>query len=161
MIPAYLIKEYASSGKFESRDFRKNLEAKCLNSLSQNKGKSVLGSIPRHSGMDKKPCSLIVERKTTATNLGFSPYETERNLSRTAYKKTFGETPVQEIFDAETRGLDVRFYSNEIDITELPSIYKDTDSVRAQMREFGLGKVIDEVIPYGSIMAGDWQKNAP
>ena len=83
-----------------------------------------MGSIPKHSGMDKKPCSLIVERKTTATNLGFSPYGTGRNLSRTAYKKTFGETPVQEIFDAETKGLDVRFYSNEIDITELPSIYK-------------------------------------
>ena len=120
-----------------------------------------MGSIQKHSGMDKKQCSLIVERKTTATNLGFSPYGTGRNLSRTAYKKTFGETPVQEIFDAETKGLDVRFYSNEIDITELPSIYKDTDSVCAQMREFGLGKVIDEVIPYGSIMAGDWQKNAP
>ncbi len=29
------------------------------------------------------------------------------------------------------------------------------------MDEFGLGKVIDEVLPYGSIMAGDWQKNAP
>lgn len=29
------------------------------------------------------------------------------------------------------------------------------------MEEFGLGKVIDEILPYGSIMAGDWQKNAP
>ena len=28
-------------------------------------------------------------------------------------------------------------------------------------KKFGLGKVIDEVLPYGSIMAGDWQKNAP
>lgn len=120
-----------------------------------------MGSIPKHSGMDKKPCSLIVERKTTATNLGFAPYGVGRNLSRTEHKKTLSETPVHEIFDAETKGLDVRFYSNEIDITELPSAYKDAASVGAQMREFGLGKVIDEVIPYGSIMAGDWQKNAP
>ena len=29
------------------------------------------------------------------------------------------------------------------------------------MEEYGLGNVIDEVIPYGCIMAGDWQKNAP
>jgi len=29
------------------------------------------------------------------------------------------------------------------------------------MEEYGLGKVIDEVLPYGCIMAGDWQKNAP
>ena len=29
------------------------------------------------------------------------------------------------------------------------------------MEEFGLGEVIDEVLPYGCIMAGDWKKNAP
>ena len=29
------------------------------------------------------------------------------------------------------------------------------------MDEYGLGNVIDEVLPYGCIMAGDWQKNAP
>lgn len=29
------------------------------------------------------------------------------------------------------------------------------------MEEFGLGEVIDEVLPYGCIMAGNWQKNAP
>jgi hypothetical protein len=34
------------------------------------------------------------------------------------------------------------------------------DTVRAQMEEFGLGTVINEVMPC-SIMAGDWQKNAP
>lgn len=85
-------------------------------------------------------------------------YGAGRNLSRTEHKKTFSETPVQEIFDAETKGLEVRFYKNKIDITELPSAYKDAASVRAQMSEFGFGKVIDEVIPYGSIMAGDLQK---
>jgi|GEM_PF-3920118 len=26
---------------------------------------------------------------------------------------------------------------------------------------YGLAEVVDEVIPYGSIMAGDWQQNAP
>ena len=66
-----------------------------------------------------------------------------------------------QIFKEETRGLDVRFFSKEIDITELPSAYKKAKAVRAQMNEFGLGNVIDEVMPYGCIMAGDWQKNAP
>ena len=55
----------------------------------------------------------------------------------------------------------MRFFSNEIDITELPSAYKNAETVRFQMEEFGLGKIIDEVMPYGCIMAGDWQKNAP
>jgi len=33
--------------------------------------------------------------------------------------------------------------------------------VRAQIEHYGLAEVVDEVIPDGSIMAGDWQKNAP
>jgi len=43
----------------------------------------------------------------------------------------------------------------------LPSAYKNASAVREQMSEFGLGTVLDEVMPYGYIMAGDWQKNAP
>ncbi|MEM6966161.1 MAG: RtcB family protein [Bacteroidota bacterium] len=104
---------------------------------------------------------LIVEGKATATNLGFAPHGAGRNLSRTQHRLSKGETPIEAIFTAETKGLDVRFFSNEIDITELPSAYKNANAVRAQMEEFGLGKVIDEVMPYGSIMAGDWKKNAP
>ena len=29
------------------------------------------------------------------------------------------------------------------------------------MKQFNLGEVVDEIMPYGSIMAGDWQKDAP
>jgi predicted CoA-substrate-specific enzyme activase len=35
------------------------------------------------------------------------------------------------------------------------------EEIQKQMEEFGLGKVIDKVLPYGSIMAGDWDKDAP
>ena len=104
---------------------------------------------------------LIVEGKTTEGNLGFAPHGAGRNVSRTAHKKSKGEQSIDEIFAEETEGLDVRFFSNEIDITELPSAYKNAETVRNQMEEFGLGEVIDEVMPYGSIMAGDWQINAP
>ena len=55
----------------------------------------------------------------------------------------------------------MRFFSNEIDVSELPSAYKNAATVRNQMDEFGLGKVIDEVMPYGSIMAGDYKVNPP
>jgi len=104
---------------------------------------------------------LIVEGESTASNLGFAPHGAGRNMSRTKHKKSKGETPIFEIFAEETKGLDIRFYSNEIDISELPSAYKNANTVRNQMDEFGLGTVIDEVMPYGSIMAGDWQINAP
>jgi RNA-splicing ligase RtcB len=81
-------------------------------------------------------------------------------VSRTQHRKSKTGT-IMQIFKEETKGLDVRFFSKEIDITELPSAYKNANAVRAQMDEFNLGKIIDEVMPYGCIMAGDFQKNAP
>ena len=104
---------------------------------------------------------LIVEGTTAESNLGFAPHGAGRNLSRSAHKRNKEDTPISAIFAEETKGLDVRFFSNEIDISELPSAYKNAESVRSQMGEYGLGTVIDEVIPYGSIMAGNWNKNAP
>lgn len=104
---------------------------------------------------------LIVEGATTEDNLGFAPHGAGRNLSRTAHRKTKEGKTKEEVFAEETEGLDVRFFSNEIDVTELPSAYKNAAAVRNQMDEFGLGKVIDEVIPYGCIMAGDIGRNAP
>lgn len=115
---------------------------------------------PRLIPLNMSEPVLIVEGETTTNNLGFAPHGAGRNVSRTQHKKSKTGT-FQEIFEEETKGLDVRFYSNEIDISELPSAYKNAETVRNQMDEFGLGKVIDEVLPYGCIMAGDWQKNAP
>jgi tRNA-splicing ligase RtcB (3'-phosphate/5'-hydroxy nucleic acid ligase) len=65
-----------------------------------------------------------------------------------------------EIFAAETRGLDVRFYSGSIDIAELPSAYKNADQVQRQMAKFDLGEVVDRIQPYGCIMAGVGTKNS-
>ncbi|WP_282148603.1 RtcB family protein [Algibacter lectus] len=115
---------------------------------------------PRLVPLNMSEPVLIVEGDTTANNLGFAPHGAGRNVSRTQHRKSKTGTTMQ-IFKEETRGLDVRFFSKEIDITELPSAYKNANTVRAQMDEYGLGKVIDEVLPYGCIMAGDWQKNAP
>jgi RNA-splicing ligase RtcB len=104
---------------------------------------------------------LIVKGATTATNLGFAPHGAGRNVSRGKHKKTLAHKTVEEVFAEETRGLDVRFFSNRIDISELPSAYKNAESVKQQMQEFGLGEVLDEIIPYGCIMAGDWEATAP
>ncbi len=115
---------------------------------------------PRLIPLNMSEPVLIVEGATTTNNLGFAPHGAGRNISRTQHRKGKIGT-VDEIFMEETAGLDIRFFSNEIDITELPSAYKNATNVRNQMDEYGLGKVIDEVLPYGCIMAGDWQKNAP
>ena len=115
---------------------------------------------PRLIPLNMSEPVLIVEGETTKNNLGFAPHGAGRNVSRTQHRKSKSGT-IEEIFKEETEGLDIRFFSKEIDITELPSAYKNADNVRSQMDAYGLGKVIDEVLPYGCIMAGDWQKNAP
>lgn len=104
---------------------------------------------------------LIVRGATTDRNLGFAPHGAGRNFSRTQHKKSLAHKTIDEVFAEETQGLDIRFFSNDIDISELPSAYKSAKNVRAQIEEFGLCEVIDEVLPYGCIMAGDVQKNAP
>ena len=96
---------------------------------------------------------LIVEGATTKSNLGFAPHGAGRNISRTQHRNSKSGTD-EAIFEEETKGLDVRFFSEKIDITELPSAYKSAKTVRSQMETYGLGTVIDEVQPYGSIMAG-------
>ena len=115
---------------------------------------------PRLIPLNMSEPVLIVEGNTTQTNLGFAPHGAGRNISRTQHIRSKTGS-VMQIFNEETKGLDVRFFSKEIDISELPSAYKNANAVRQQMDEFGLGTVIDEVMPYGCIMAGDWQKNAP
>ncbi len=104
---------------------------------------------------------LIVEGGTTANNLGFAPHGAGRNWSRTQHKRNKEGMTKEAVFATETEGLDVRFFSNEIDVSELPSAYKSAAAVRAQMEKFGLGTVVDEVMPYGCIMAGDFQNDPP
>lgn len=104
---------------------------------------------------------LIVKGDTTTENLGFAPHGAGRNVSRTAHRKTKADQKINKVFAEETKGLDVRFFSGHIDISELPSAYKDAQNVQEQMEEFNLGKVVDKILPYGCIMAGDWQKDAP
>lgn len=104
---------------------------------------------------------LIVRGDTTDTNLGFAPHGAGRNISRSEHKRRHEGKSEQEIFHEETKALDVRFYCGEIDTSELPSAYKDAESVQRQIEEFGLGEVVDKIIPYGCIMAGDWKRNAP
>jgi tRNA-splicing ligase RtcB len=104
---------------------------------------------------------LIVEGETTANNLGFAPHGAGRNLSRTRHKYSKADKTKEEWFAEETQGIDARFFFNEIDISELPSAYKNAEEIKRQIIDFKLARTVDEVQPYGCIMAGDWEVNAP
>ncbi|WP_190292523.1 RtcB family protein [Roseibium aggregatum] len=104
---------------------------------------------------------LIVRGKDSANGLGFSPHGAGRNFSRTRHKRLQEGRPEADILAEETEGLDVRFFMGKADISELPSAYKNAASVRAQIERYGLAEVVDEVVPYGCIMAGDWHQDPP
>ena len=116
---------------------------------------------PRLIPLNMSEPVLIVEGNTTESNLGFAPHGAGRNMSRSQHRRSKAEMTKEEVFAIETQGLDVRFFSGEIDVTELPTAYKNAAAVRQQMDEFGLGTVIDEVMPYGCIMAGDFGIDPP
>jgi RNA-splicing ligase RtcB len=104
---------------------------------------------------------LVVRGIESDGNLGFAPHGAGRNMSRTDHKRLNAFKTEEQLFDEETQDLDIRFYSGNIDISELPSAYKNAESIIQQMDRFDLGTVVDKILPYGSIMAGDWEKDMP
>lgn len=104
---------------------------------------------------------ILIARGNNAVNgLGFAPHGAGRNYSRSYHKKLNSDYSIDDIFAAETKHIDARFYSGNIDITELPSAYKDAATIRAEIKRYKLAEIVDEVMPFGCIMAGDWEKDA-
>jgi len=96
---------------------------------------------------------LILKHRDNKDALAFAPHGAGRNMGRKAFlRENRPELPA---------GIDARFYCGKPDLSELPQAYKNAAAVRSQIEKYGLGEVIDEVIPYGSIMAGDWEGDAP
>ena len=56
---------------------------------------------------------LIVKGETTDSNLGFAPHGAGRNVSRTQHRRNNSDRTIQKIFEEETKGLDIRFFSGE------------------------------------------------
>lgn len=98
---------------------------------------------------------LVVRGQDTAHGLGFSPHGAGRNFSRSEHKRRNSSLTPDELLKLETDGLDIRFYEGKVDISELPSGYKNADSVVSQIKKFGLAEIDDFIDPYGCVMAGD------
>ena len=103
---------------------------------------------------------LVVRQSAGDKASGWAPHGAGRNFSRTQHRKSVNGTD-EEVFARETAGIDARFFSGNIDVTELPSAYKDAEFVEAEIRAHNLAQITDHIDPYGSIMAGDWEKDAP
>ncbi len=98
---------------------------------------------------------LVARGKDAGSGLGFSPHGAGRNYSRTEHRRRMGSVTPDQMLKAETEGLDIRFHAGAVDASELPSSYKNADSVVAQIDKYGLAEIEDYIDPYGCIMAGD------
>lgn len=102
---------------------------------------------------------LVTKGLENSTSLGFAPHGAGRNFSRSEHKKNkLVDKTAEQLFLEETSSIDVRFFSGEIDITELPSAYKDSIRIKEQIKYFELCTIVDEIEPYGCIMAGNIDK---
>ena len=98
--------------------------------------------------------------------LGFCPHGAGRNKSRTKTLEKYRDPNTKEInknliesdFKAQTKGIDVRWASKKLDISESPLGYKNKDRVKQQILKFGLATVICEMAPKGCIMAGEFER---
>lgn len=105
---------------------------------------------------------LVTSHRNNPKSLGFSPHGAGRNMSRTRYLREFiGDRPIEDVVKEETTGLDVRFWMGTPDASELPGAYKNAAQVISQIKKHDLAEIVDYVDPYGSIMAGDWEKDMP
>ncbi|WP_199805198.1 RtcB family protein [Bradyrhizobium pachyrhizi] len=106
---------------------------------------------------------LITRGRNAPNGLGFAPHGAGRNMSRTAFKRELGD----HLSEAELHraaglvdGIDARWFSGTPDTSEMPGGYKNAATVRRQIARFDLAEIVDEVLPYGCIMAGeiDWRR---
>ncbi|TXM69681.1 RtcB family protein [Methylobacterium sp. WL120] len=104
---------------------------------------------------------LVTSHRDNKGSLGFAPHGAGRNASRTQHMREGGDALKTELAELQAGGLDVRSYCGVPDHSELPSAYKNAKAVRSQIEKYDLAKVEDQILPYGSIMAGDWEKDAP
>ncbi|KIC22243.1 MULTISPECIES: RtcB family protein [unclassified Leisingera] len=98
---------------------------------------------------------LVARGKDAARGLGFSPHGAGRNFSRSEHKRRMGSVTPEQMLQAETEGLDIRFHAGGVDASELPSSYKKAQSVVDQIKSYDLAEIEDYIDPYGCIMAGD------
>ena len=102
---------------------------------------------------------LVIRQNDSNAPSDWAPHGAGRNFSRTQHRKQVNGSDEEVL--RETKGLDARFFSGNIDITELPSAYKDARFVAQEIEAHKLANIADYIDPYGSIMAGDWEKDAP
>jgi RNA-splicing ligase RtcB len=116
-------------------------------------GRPLLGLIP----LNMASPILMVLGGDNEEFLSFAPHGAGRNQSRSAIMRRFegDEKKMNRALAESTEGIEVRWYTGKADLSETPIGYKPAEQIKAQIEQFGLARVIAEIQPLGSIMAGD------
>ena len=127
-------------------------------SWMDGEGRPLIGVIPLNMGSS----ILLVLGTDNADFCSFAPHGAGRNVSRRQVIRRFQDAEgrilpgrVQEALERSTRGLDIRWFYGDADISEAPIAYKNPEQVRSQIEHFNLAKIFGEITPLGCIMAGD------
>lgn len=121
-------------------------------------GKHIKAGTP---GNDKRIIPLnmaepiLIVKPAYESISGFCPHGAGRNMGRTEFERR-GNTV--EKLQKEIAHLDVRFYSGIPDASEFPSAYKNAEQVKRVLTQHRMCEIVEEIIPYGSIMAGKQPK---
>jgi tRNA-splicing ligase RtcB len=123
-------------------------------------GQKSIGIIPLNMASE----ILITLGSDNKNFLSFSPHGAGRNRSRSKTLEKYRDPKTKEIdikmlnsdFKLSTMGLDIRWASKKLDISESPIGYKSKEDIKAQLQEFGLAQIISEINPKGCIMAGEF-----
>ena len=86
-------------------------------------------------------------------SMGFLPHGAGRNYSRSEHRR-------RGIVD-DLAGIDARWWCGPPDPTEMPSAYTDAGKIRAEITARGLAEIVATIEPFGAVMAGDWEIDAP
>jgi RNA-splicing ligase RtcB len=90
--------------------------------------------------------------------LQFAPHGAGRNMSRSAHMRKLGPVDAAVQVRKEMGSVFMRAHNRNPDLSELPSAYKDADSIIRQIETYRLATDIGRIEPYGCIMAGGWIK---
>jgi len=123
-------------------------------------GPKKIGIVPLNMSSE----ILITLGSDNKTFLSFSPHGAGRNRSRSKTMERFKDPITKEVdkklleneFKDSTQGLDIRWASNKLDISETPVGYKNKSEIKRQLQEFNLAEIISEINPKGCIMAGEF-----
>ena len=118
------------------------------------------GSTPMHNFDNKNYNYKIIPLNMASPILIVAPYESKfaphgagRMMSRRKFLDMYGDD--REKLIESVSHIKIESKEGETDITEFPQAYKNAGMIKREIQKYKLARIVGEVKPYGTIMAGN------